>query len=72
MIEFQCWFCGEGIDRDDVGAVIISVANLWRWSDNMRDEDDPSQDIYCHAECAKRHMVGFNMGLEPHIFGGND
>jgi len=69
MVEFQCWFCGEGIDRGDVGAVIVSVANLWRWSENKRGADEPSQDFYCHTECAKRRMAGNNMTLEAHIFG---
>ncbi|WBY08799.1 hypothetical protein PIB19_05035 [Sphingomonas sp. 7/4-4] len=69
MLDFQCWFCGEGIDRDDRGALLVSVESLWRWAEGKRGKDDPFQNIYIHARCAKDRMAGATMELEPSVFG---
>ena len=69
MSEYQCWFCGEGIERTDTGAVMISVESFWLWADDKRAPDDPYQVIYAHAQCAKSRMAGSRMVLEPSIFG---
>jgi hypothetical protein len=69
MTEYQCWFCGQGIERADGGAVIIIIENLWRWADAARTADDPFQSVYAHSQCAKDRMTGATMNLEPHIFG---
>ncbi|WP_395445745.1 hypothetical protein [Caulobacter sp. UC70_42] len=72
MNEYTCWFCGKGIERTDHGAVAIGVESLWRWDADQRGDDDPWQQIYAHAECAKIRMVGATMTLEPSIFGEDD
>jgi hypothetical protein len=41
MSDFQCWFCGEGIERTDAGAVMINIESLWRWAEELRSNDDP-------------------------------
>ncbi len=69
MNGFQCWFCGEGIDRSHTGAVMINIEGLWRWADEARSDDDPWQSIYAHAHCAKDRMAGVTMNLEPSVFG---
>ncbi len=69
MTEYQCWFCGQGIERADAGAVMINVESLWRWQDGTRTDDDPRQSIYAHSNCAKDQLKGATMNLEPHIFG---
>ena len=72
MNEFQCWFCGDGIERPDSGAVLINVESLWRWVDEVRGPDDPWQSIYAHSKCAKDRMAGATMNLEPSVFGEGD
>jgi hypothetical protein len=72
MSEFQCWFCGEGIERTDTGAVMINIESLWRWAEGKRNDDDPWQTIYAHSQCAKDRMAGATMNLEPSIFGEDD
>jgi hypothetical protein len=69
MNEYQCWFCGHGINRTDTGAVMISIGNLWLWDAGSRSEDDPWQAIYAHAACARERTKGATMEIEPHIFG---
>ncbi|MEA3046486.1 MAG: hypothetical protein QOJ53_818, partial [Sphingomonadales bacterium] len=39
--EFQCWFCGQAIERVDTGAVMITVESLWRWVARSASTDDP-------------------------------
>lgn len=68
MSEYQCWFCGNGIDRTDTGAVMISIGNLWRWDSGAQRDDDPWQSIYVHSECAKDRMRGPTMTIEPSVF----
>lgn len=72
MNEYICWFCGKGIERTDRGALAIGVESLWRWDADQRGPDDPWQQIYAHAECAKARMAGATMTLEPSIFGEDD
>jgi hypothetical protein len=72
MIGFQCWFCGEGIDRDDDGALLVSVEGLWRWAEGGRRDDGPFQNLYVHSHCAKERMAGATMNLEPSVFGEED
>jgi hypothetical protein len=72
MNEYQCWFCGEGIERADTGALMISVEGLWRWDAGSRSEDDPWQSIYVHSKCAKERLNGATMSLEPSVFGEED
>lgn len=69
MNVYGCWFCDEAIERSDAGAVMVSVASLWRWDAGSRDEDDPFQSFYAHSTCAKTHLKGATMSLEPEIFG---
>lgn len=70
MSEYQCWFCGEGIDRTpDAHAVMIAVENLWRWDAGSKSDDDPWQAIYAHAGCAQDRLKGATMEIEPHILG---
>ncbi|OYY72336.1 MAG: hypothetical protein B7Y47_04770 [Sphingomonas sp. 28-63-12] len=72
MMEFQCWFCGVGIDRDDKSAVLVSVESLWRWADGERGKEDPFQNIYIHSTCAKDRMTGATMELDPSVFDEDD
>lgn len=72
MLDFQCWFCGAGINRDDAGALLVSVEGLWRWAEGRRATDDPFQNIYVHSHCAKDRMAGATMNLEPSVFGEED
>ena len=72
MIEYQCWFCGEGVDEIDAGAVMICIQSLWRWNSGSPSEDDPLQQIYAHSECTKERMRGATMDLEPSTFGEDD
>jgi hypothetical protein len=72
MSGYQCWFCGQGVERADSGAVVITVESLWRWDAGSRGDDDPLQSVYAHSRCAKDRLQGATMALEPHIFGGDD
>jgi hypothetical protein len=72
QLEFQCWFCGQGIERSDSGAVLIGVESLWRWESSFRKDNDPYQQVYSHKECAKSRLSGASMPLEPNIFGEDD
>ena len=72
MSDYQCWFCGEGIERTDASAVMITVESLWRWDAGSQRDDDPMQSIYAHSACAKNHLRGATMAIEPSIFGEED
>jgi hypothetical protein len=72
MNEYQCWFCGHGVERSDGGAVLISIESLWRWDAGSTGENDPLQQIYAHSACAKGRMQGATMSLEPSTFGEDD
>ena len=72
MLDFQCWFCGDGIDRNDDSALMVSVESLWRWLEGAREKDAPFQTIYAHSRCAKDRMAGATMQLEPSVFGKED
>jgi hypothetical protein len=72
MTEYQCWFCGEGIERSDTGAILVTVENLWRNDAGSVSEDDPLQNVYAHSSCAKVRMQGYTMTLEPSIFGEDE
>jgi hypothetical protein len=72
MNGFQCWFCGEGIDRTDANAAMVTIEGLWPWAEGTRRDDDPSQSIYVHSHCAKTRMAGATMDLETSIFGEED
>ena len=72
MTEYQCWFCGQGIERKDAGAVMITLEGLWRWEASSPSEDDPLQSIYSHSLCAKDRLKGATMDIEPSIFGEGD
>lgn len=68
MNGYQCWFCGQGIDEADAGAVMISIQSLWRWSSGVSKDDDPFQAVYAHSACTKERMHGATMDLEPSTF----
>lgn len=72
MTEYECWFCGKGIERLDARAVMIQVESFWRWNDGQRGEDGPWQTIFAHSACAKDKMRGATMNLEPSVFGEDD
>lgn len=72
MKDFQCWFCGDGIDRSDAGAVMMNIENLWGWAEGTRGADAPLQSIYANSQCTKGRMTGATMTLEPSIFGDED
>ncbi|PTD18312.1 hypothetical protein CV103_15505 [Sphingomonas fennica] len=69
MLEFQCWFCGEGIERSDGDALMIGIESLWRWAEGTRRKDAPYQNIYVHSRCAMDRMAGATMDLETSVFG---
>jgi hypothetical protein len=60
MIEYECWFCGKGVDQHDALAVVVSARNLWSSND-----DDPTQYLYIHSECAAERLPGARMSFEP-------
>ena len=60
MIEYECWFCGKGVDQDDALAVVVSVRNLW-----SSDDDGPTQGLYIHSGCAAERLAGARMAFEP-------
>lgn len=72
MNEYQCWFCGQGIERNDTGAVMIALEGLWRWEAGLRSGDDPLQSVYGHSVCVKSRLKGATMDIEPSIFGEGD
>ena len=72
MTEYQCWFCGQGIERTDTGAVMITLESIWRWEVGSHSDDDPLQSVYGHSYCAKNRMKGATMDIEPSIFGEED
>ncbi len=67
-MQFQCWFCDEGIERSDTSAVIVSVSGLWNWEAQRKRNDDPVQSIYAHSACAKERLKGTTMDLDPSVF----
>ena len=69
MNEYQCWFCGEGIERSDTGAVLITLESLWRWDSRISRRKRPAQSVYGHSACARGRMKGATMEIEPSIFG---
>ena len=69
MNEYQCWFCGRGIERSDIGAVLIAIEGLWRWDAGSTEEDASRQAVYAHSACAKDRLRGATMQLETSIFG---
>jgi hypothetical protein len=69
MTDYQCWFCGHGIERADAGAVMITLEGLWRRQAGSRSEDEPLQSVYSHSLCAKDRLKGATMNIEPSIFG---
>lgn len=72
MNDYQCWFCGKGIERADSGAVLITLESLWRWDSGASSEDDPLQGVYAHSTCTKDRLKGATMSIEPRIFGEED
>jgi len=72
MNEYQCWFCEQGIERSDKGAILITLESLWRWDARSTGDDDPLQAVYAHSRCAKERLKGSNMVLDPSIFGEDD
>lgn len=60
---YECWFCGNGLDRKSNDALRIVIGNLWE-----SDTDSPAQEIYSHFACAAEHMAGAKMALEREIF----
>jgi hypothetical protein len=65
MNGYQCWFCGEGIENSDAGAVVITVEGLRRRHAGSRGDDAPCQSVYAHSECAKVRLKGATMDIEP-------
>lgn len=72
MNGFQCWFCGQDIERDDAHAVVITVENLWRWESGSATDDDPLQSVYGHSVCVRDRLTGATMDLDPSLFGEDD
>jgi len=72
MTDFSCWFCDRQIERADPHALLIHVRSLWRWHDSPSSDDGPAQDVYAHSGCAKEHLRGAVMTLEPSVFGEDD
>lgn len=72
MSGYSCWFCDRAIERTDPEAILIVVRGFWRWQDGSLADDDAAQNIYAHSACAKDHMKGARMDLEPAIFAGDD
>jgi len=70
--DYECWFCGRGIERVDTGAVLIAIEGLWRWDAGNVASDAPHQAIYAHSSCAKDRLKGATMSIEPSIFGEED
>ena len=60
---YECWFCGEAIDRKNAEALRLVVAPLW-----AREDDCPSQELYAHFSCAQSRMAGARMSLEAETF----
>lgn len=61
---YECWFCGQGIDRADGPALSIGLWELW----NGGAEAEPAQTIYAHFHCAETRMKGASMDLERDAF----
>ena len=72
MAEYQCWFCGQGIERSDTLAVLITVENLWHYDAGSVSKYDPQQNVYAHSTCAQARLQGETMALDPSIFGEED
>lgn len=62
MTEFECWFCGTGVDRSDALAIALSARNLW-----SSDDDDPTQYFHIHSHCAVERLAGTRMHFDPSI-----
>lgn len=60
---YECWFCGEGIERNDRQALAIGLSDLW--SDQC--DEPPTQIIYAHFDCAQKRMEGPSMALEQDV-----
>lgn len=61
---YECWFCGNGIDRADGPALSIGMWELW----NGDAEAEPAQTIYAHLGCAETRMKGASMNIERDAF----
>ena len=61
---YECWFCGQGIDRADGTALSIGLRELW----NGGAAGQPAQTIYAHFHCAETRMKGASMELERDAF----
>ena len=61
---YECWFCGQGIDRVDGPALSIALWELW----NGGTEAEPTQTIYAHFHCAESRMKGASMDIEREVF----
>ena len=68
MNKYQCWFCGDGLERTDLSAVMITVENLWNWDAGLKAKNRPCESVYAHSECAKDKIKGATMNLEPEAF----
>ena len=68
MTDYACWFCGEGIEETDAGAVLITVRNFWLWHSGAEGKGDPLQAVYAHSVCAKELMPGATIELDPSTF----
>ena len=60
---YECWFCGEGIERNGRQALAIGLSDLW--SDQF--DEPPTQIIYAHFDCAQKRMEGSSMPLEQDV-----
>lgn len=69
---YQCWFCDQGIEKSDDGAVMITAEGLWQWESGVEGDDPRVQSVFAHSGCAKKAMKGASMQLSPHIFGDDD
>lgn len=60
---YECWFCGEGIEKNGRQALTIGLSDLW----SNQCEAPPTQIIYAHFYCAQKRMEGSSMALEPDV-----
>jgi hypothetical protein len=60
---YECWFCGEGIERNGCQALAIGLSDLW--SDQC--DEPPTQIVYAHFDCAQKRMEGPSMALEQDV-----
>lgn len=49
---FQCCFCGEGIESDVINVTSLIVISNWDKNQDVQQE----QQLFCHIECLKSKL----------------